>query len=67
MWYRFVVAGSTQAADEAVDHLDGAEQHLQTACDHQGEEQPGVELHHVLRLWAFVPNGGVGQVVEFTV
>lgn len=50
MWYHFVVAGSTQAADEAVDHLDGAEQHLQTACDHQGEEQPGVELHHVLRL-----------------
>lgn len=51
----FVVAGSAQAAEEAVDHLNGTEQHLQAAGQHQGEEQSNVELHHVLGLRADSP------------
>ena len=63
----FLVAGSKQAASEAVDHLHGAEQPLQTAGGHQGEEQPDVELHHVLRLITLCPQRMVGQVGGITV
>lgn len=51
LYLRFV-AGSTQAAEEAVDGLNGAENHLQTADCHQSAEESGVELHHVRRLGA---------------
>lgn len=51
----FVVAGSTQAAKEAVDHLNSTEQLLQTAGHHQSDEESSVELHHVLRLGALSP------------
>ncbi|KAG7223237.1 hypothetical protein INR49_015593, partial [Caranx melampygus] len=51
------LAGSTQAAKEAVDHLRGAEQHLQKADHDQSEEQADVKRHHVLGLGTFPPPG----------
>lgn len=60
------VAGSTQAAKEPVDHLNGAQDQLQTAGGQQGRKQPNVELHDVLRLGAHSPPGFVTQVILIT-
>lgn len=65
--YPFVNAGSTQAAKEPVDHLDGTQNQLQTACGQQSTEQPSVELHNVLRLCALSPPCVVSQVTRVTV
>lgn len=51
----FAEAGSTEASEEAVDHLNGAEQPLHTAGCQQSDEQPYVELHHILWLSALRP------------
>lgn len=61
------VAGSTQAAHEAVDHLNGTEDGLQDARGHQSSKQSNVELHYVLRLRARNPRVAVTQVVLVTV
>lgn len=61
-FYPFVNAGSTEAAEEPVDHLNGTQDHLQAACDHQGSKQPNVKLHNVLRLCAQLPQWVVSQI-----
>lgn len=48
----FFVAGSTQTAEEPVDHLYGTEDHLQATCGQQRAEQSKVKLHNVLGLCA---------------
>lgn len=59
----FVGAGSTQAAKEPIDHLNGAKNHLQSARGHQSAKQSSVELHDVLGLCACPPPRVVGQVI----
>lgn len=63
----FVDAGAAQAAKEPVDHLNGAEDQLQTARGQQSSKQSNVELHHVFRLRALPPPGVIGQVTGVTV
>lgn len=60
--YPFVGAGSTQAAKEPIDHLNGTENQLQTACGQQSSKQSNVELHNVLRLCACSPPRVLSQV-----
>lgn len=62
----FVDAGSTQAAKEPVDHLDGTEDELQTAGGQQRSEQSNVELHNVLGLYAGFPPRIISQVTPVT-
>lgn len=57
-----LAAGSKQATDEAVDHLNGTEQHLQTAGCQQNTEQYDVEDHDILRFCAVWPWLTVSQV-----
>lgn len=65
--YPFLSAGSTKAAKEPIDHLNGAENHLQTACGQQGRKQSNVELHNVLRFQTYEPPCVVSQVIVSTV
>lgn len=65
--YPFVAAGSTQATEEPVDHLNGTENHLQTACGQQSSKQSNVELHNVVRLCAHAPPFVVSQVIVIAV
>lgn len=67
VFYLFAVAGSTQTAKEAIDHLTGTENQLQAADRHQSTKQSNVELHHVLRLYAGSPRLHFGQVGRITV
>lgn len=62
-----LVAGSAQTAKEPVDHLDGAQDQLQTAAGQKSRKQPDVKLHDVLGLSAHTPPGFVTQVLLFTV
>lgn len=68
VWPLFVYlfARSTQAANEAIDHLNGTEQSLQTVGYHQSNEQSHVELHHFLGLQALHPQLRVSQVGDVT-
>lgn len=49
------LAVSTQGPQEAVDHLDGAENHLDHCYDHQDEEEGQIPGNHILRLLALAP------------
>lgn len=62
----FLAAGPAQAAEEPVDHLDGAENHLQAGRGQKSSKQPDVELHDVLGLCACSPPGVVSQVTAVT-
>lgn len=65
--YPFFSAGSTQAAKEPVDHLNGTENQLQAARGQQRSKQSNVELHNVFRLCAHPPPCVVIQVTPVSV
>lgn len=57
------LAVSTQRPQEAIDHLNGTENHLDTSYDQQDGEKGQIPGHHVFRLLAHAPQVFVCEVV----
>lgn len=51
------LAVSTESSQEAIDHLDGTENHLDPSDDQQNGEEGEVPGDHITGLFALAPQG----------
>lgn len=64
--FLFLFAGSTEAAEEAVDHLWGTEDELQGAGHQKCWEQTHIKLHHIVWLNASAPCATILKVTRLS-
>lgn len=57
------LAVSTEGPQEAIDHLDGTENHLDASNDQQNGEEGQIPGHHILGLCALAPQGLVIKII----
>lgn len=57
------LAVSTEGSQEAIDHLDGTENHLDASNDQQDGEEGQIPGDHILGLYALAPQGLVVKII----
>lgn len=57
------LAISAEGSQEAIDHLDGTEHHLDQSDDQQDGEEGEVPGDHILGLYALAPQGLVIKII----
>lgn len=57
------LAVTTEGPQEAIDHLDGAENHLDSSYDQQDGEEGQIPGNHIDRLFALFPQGFITEII----
>lgn len=57
------LAISTESSQEAIDHLDGTENHLDPSDDQQNGEEGEIPGNHIMGLFTLAPQGLVVKII----
>lgn len=57
------LAVSTESSQEAIDHLDGTENHLDPSDDQQNGEKGEIPRDHIAGFYALAPQGLVIKII----